>query len=84
MSVPALRPSQSPSQAVIEAVADREGVDPVNLSIPLYDTIDPDALDTIVQGREDGTESSIRVEFTYYGYSIAVSAGDSVQVLDAP
>lgn len=55
----------------------------MNLSVPLYDSIDPEALDTIVQRVQNADESSLRIEFTYYGYSIVVSAAGSVQVLDS-
>lgn len=57
--------SDSPSQAVIQAVADAEGVDPVDLP-PVFESIDPDALDQVVS-RIEG-----HVRFDYCGYTVTV------------
>lgn len=83
MSVTAIRQPESLSESVIEAVADREGVDPMDLTAPLYDAVDPEALDAMVQNDAKYNESSLRIEFQYYGYTISVSADGSVQVSDA-
>lgn len=83
MSVTAIRQPESLSESVIEAVADREGVDPMDLTAPLYDAVDPEALDAMVQDDAKYNESSLRIEFQYYGYTISVSADGSVQVSDA-
>jgi hypothetical protein len=61
--------SKPPSQAVVEAVASAEGLDPLELPVPLYDAIDPDALDALFQ--DDDTDG--RVEFSYYGYDVTVT-----------
>lgn len=53
------------SQAVIMAVADAEGVDPIDLPT-LYEAIDPDALDQLLSG--DG----VQVRFNYNGYGVTV------------
>lgn len=53
------------SQAVIMAVADAEGVDPVDLP-PLAEAIDPDALDQLLSGDEG------QVRFNYNGYGVTV------------
>lgn len=76
--------AESPSQTVVEAVANREGVDAMELTVPLYDAIDPEALDAIVQGDQTDDASSLRIEFSYYGYAVSVAADGSVQVEDAP
>lgn len=60
--------------AVVKAVADAEGVDPVDLSSPLAYTVDPDALDTLFRA---GTG---RVTFDYCGYLVAVDADRTVEV----
>lgn len=72
--------TDSPSQAVIETIAEREGVEPMDLSVPLYEAIDPDALDTLIQDTPKYRESTPRVEFTYYGYDLTVTANGLVQV----
>ncbi len=63
--------SQRTSQAVIAAVADAEGVDPVDLDRPLYEAVDPEALDSLFRssGRR---ELDGHVRFEYYGYEITV------------
>lgn len=66
--------SVSRSTVVIETIAEREGVDPVDLREPLYEVIDPEALDAIVQSGD------VRVTFDYHGYSISVSQTDGVEV----
>ena len=44
---PFRRTDDAPSTAIVGAVASAEGVPPRTLD-PLYDTIDPDALDALV------------------------------------
>lgn len=53
------------STQVVEAVAEMEDTDHTELS-PLFDTIDPDALDTIVD------ENGGAVSFQYAGYAVKV------------
>lgn len=69
-----------PSQAIIEAVADAEGVDLFDVSFPayepLYSVIDPEALDSLF----DGTTDDLRVELTYAGYDVTVFDGGRVRL----
>lgn len=71
----------SPSEAVVRRVADFEGVDPTEL-LPLFDTIDPDALDAIVRSAAGNDDAGLRIEFTYHGYDVTVT-GDGVVHVDA-
>ncbi|WP_135302229.1 HalOD1 output domain-containing protein [Haloarcula amylovorans] len=66
------------SDAVFEAVAAREGIDPTELPEPMFPLIDPDALDSLFR-RGTG-----RVAFEYLDYEVTVeSSGDiSVDALD--
>jgi len=75
--------AQSPSEAVVEALADAKGVDPLELD-PLYDAIDPDALDALFDGAADGRRQG-RVEFRTAGYRVEVTATGRVHLtsLDA-
>lgn len=57
-------------EKVIYAVANADGVDPVDMA-PLYDTIDPEALDAIFDGGGRG-----RIAFTYEGHEVAVTCDD--------
>lgn len=63
-----------PSVAVVEAVAREAGVRPVDLP-PLYDTIDPDALDQLLP-----TDGLGLVRFRYDGYDVTLSGADDVRV----
>ena len=65
----------APSQAVVERVAGCEGVDHTEL-VPLFDAIDPDALDRLVE-RSQGKTSVPRITFIYHGYEVTVT-GDGV------
>lgn len=68
-----VKPSESLSLAIIEAVAEEEGVDPVRLEPPLYTVLDPDALDQLFQSNGNGTDISIeQVTLTYHGYEVTV------------
>lgn len=62
------------SQAVLAAVASAEGVDARNLSDPLYDVIDPDALDTLFRN------GSGLITFDYIGYRVSVDSDATVEV----
>ena len=72
---------------VINAVAEREGVDPMEIEPPeyeaLYDVVNPEALDALFAPREDGTPRGTgRVEFVFCGYRIAVTSDGEVDVLE--
>lgn len=63
---------ESLSIAVIEAVAEAEGVDPIDLR-PLYDSIDPDALDSLFRFRLDGgLAADAHLVFAYHDYEISI------------
>jgi len=63
------------SERVVTAVADAAGVDPSALDAPLYDAVDPDALDKLYDERPHPT-----VEFAYGGHSVVVEPGGTVDV----
>jgi hypothetical protein len=66
---------------VIEAVARREGLEPVDLHVPLNDAIDCDALDQLFSGT---TRRDVRIEFSYGGYDVSVEGGDDPEVTLEP
>lgn len=68
------------SQTVVEAVAEAEGVPPVELKSPLYDVIDPDALDQVFAERLTDGRMSGRVTFSYNGYEVTVCGDGYVSV----
>ncbi len=72
---------QTASEAVLDAIAEEAGVDVLDLAVPLYDAVDPDALDAFYRtaaGADGAGPSS--VSFSYYGYEVEVS-GDGELVL---
>lgn len=71
-----------PSTAVVEVVASASNRDPMSIE-PLYDAIDPDALDTIVADAETRADGDVTVEFTFDGYEVTVSTDGSVLVRPA-
>lgn len=75
---------ESPSGAVISAVSAVEGVEPTELGC-LYDRIDPDALDTLLNGPEvSGNSGFLGVEFQYSGYRVTVRNNGSITVIEDP
>ncbi len=61
------------STAIVECVADANGVDPCALDDRLYDHVDPDALDTLLNtgGRGQGTVE-VNVSFRMAGCEVTV------------
>ncbi|MFB1066276.1 HalOD1 output domain-containing protein [Natrinema sp. H-ect4] len=53
----------SPATEIVDRVAEMEEQDPLDLP-PLYDSIDPDALDRLAE--------SSKIQFEYIGYNITV------------
>lgn len=73
--------AESLSQTIVYAVAERKGVDPVDLSERLYDCVDPDALDRLFDtGGHDAVGS---VVFTMAGCRVRVESGRAVVVTEA-
>lgn len=70
-----------PSTAVIEAVADYKGVEPMNLEPALFDVIDPDSLDALIgTGESVHAPSDLSVHFTYNECRVDVSSDGTVEV----
>lgn len=58
-----------PSETVVAALAENADVDPLEFDVPLYEAIDPDALDALFEGSET---AQLRVTFTYESYDVTV------------
>lgn len=69
-----LRDSLSLSEAILQEVAECEEVPPEELNPPLYDVIDPDAIDAIFQG------DTGHVSFEHQGYFVTVSHSGDVSL----
>jgi hypothetical protein len=69
------------SAAVIEAVADAADREPAELGTPLYDQIDPDALDNLFGDRHNGMpRGSGHVVFTLLDYEVTVYSDGHIVV----
>lgn len=74
--------AKSVCMKVVKAVAAREGVDPVTLTPPLYEAINPDALSSLFESQASEMDQRTgSVMFTYNGYTVTVSSDGEV-VLD--
>ena len=74
--------ARSLTLAIVGEVADREGVDPLDLEPPLHDVVDPDALEALFSDSIDGTtREDVAVEFDYCGHRVLVDGG-TVRVED--
>jgi hypothetical protein len=73
--------SEPPSTRIVRAVAAAEGVDPAELSPPLYDVVDTDAVDALfASGGSQPPPVGTRVSFTYNGYRVRVEGDGEVSV----
>jgi hypothetical protein len=79
----ALHERTTASEAVVEAVADEEGVSPIDVRPPLYEVIDPDALDQLTSSMTRvSDESPGRIVFSYAGYEVTVAGDGEVSVAE--
>ncbi|GAB7018289.1 HalOD1 output domain-containing protein [Halostagnicola bangensis] len=69
--------SQPLSVQLVRKIAEKEGIDPTELDAPLYDVINPEALNELFEPRRNGESRCGTVEFTYQGYQIVVEQDDS-------
>ncbi|UIP00180.1 hypothetical protein Hbl1158_02070 [Halobaculum sp. CBA1158] len=67
------------SERVVDGVAAAEGVEPAALDSRLYDAVDPEALDRVV---ESGSPESV-VRFEFHGYRVTVRGDGAVTGVDA-
>lgn len=85
MTNPLLQPEfsdkdRSLSTAVIEAVSERAGEAPSGLP-PLYETVDPDALDCLFEPVSTGIpRQGGVVEFPYAGYRVRISSDGGIDI----
>lgn len=68
------------SHAVVQAVAEAERVDPLELTPPLYEVIDSDALDRLFAVTPTHHRTDGEVSFSYNGYGVTVRGDGSVSV----
>ena len=68
-----------PSWAVVQAVAVATDTDPTEL-VPLYDSVDTDALDALLLRARNGNNSPVSVSFSFAGRSVTVDSDGDVVV----
>lgn len=86
-----IKPDQTPSEAVIRAVASASGRKPTPLSNteggetldPLYNVINPDALDKLCNSTTENSQSAGTVKFRYSGYAVTVDGTELVTVTES-
>jgi hypothetical protein len=67
------------SDKVVERVAEAEGVDASELETPLFEAVDPDALDRIFEPIKKKSERNQgQIQFPYHGYRVVVTAEENV------
>lgn len=70
-------------QNVVCEIADQEGVDAIDLTPPLYDVIDVEALEVLVTGSPSRHNSpGPTVEFEYCGYTVTIDESAHVSIGD--
>ena len=73
----------SASRRVLNVVAEAEGTQPSNLEPPLYEVIDPKAIDQLIQsGSNRGPASAPHVEFTYLEYRIRITDSGEITLTE--
>lgn len=65
-------------ETIVSAVARVEGVDPVDLSEPVFAFVDPDALDALVASARPDTDLS--VTFEAWGHEIGIEGDGTIRV----
>ena len=78
MSGSTLSSPGSPSLRVVQAVANAEGVDPVELEPALYDAVDPTAIDELFAPTTPNASRNGRLRFRYRGYDVTVQSDGAV------
>lgn len=69
------------STTVVTAVAEAAGVDPLEIGTPLYECIDPEALDDLFGDKHDGTtRGGGRVVFTLLDFDVTAYSDGHVVV----
>ena len=75
------KPDSSLSEAVLEAVATEMGVEQSDLPDPLFDAIEPEALDSLFRPDRNGHPTrSGHTTFSYAGYEVTAYSDKRVEL----
>lgn len=70
------------SEVIVSEVAKAKGVSPTQLRTPLYETVDPDALNCLLESNEGNLRSqSPTVQFSFHGFVVQATS-DRVSVTE--
>lgn len=75
-------PPESPVLTIVQKVADRKGIDPTEVSPPLQQRLDTDALNRLFAPTHSDERSSGQLMFTYCGHEVTVHANGDITVED--
>lgn len=79
IATPSQHASEAVSLEIAEKVAERNGVEPQDLTPPLHSAIDTEALNRLFESTESGSREGA-VTFEYNGCTVRVVATGSVDV----
>jgi hypothetical protein len=74
--------SRTPAEAVLDALGEVTDVDPIDLS-PLYDAVDPDALDQLFHAADGRSDGDGLLGFAFEDWNVFVSGDGRIRVCDA-
>lgn len=70
--------ARTATDRVLDALAAKERCDPAEFSTPLYDVVDPDALDEVLS--RDSSNHEVYVGFSFEGHGVQVHGDGTVYV----
>ncbi|MFC6862967.1 HalOD1 output domain-containing protein [Halomicroarcula sp. GCM10025817] len=71
-----------PTETIIRALADAAGVEPVDLP-PIYEYVDPEALDALFEGHDGDTDSDTILSFQVDAWNVFVHSDGRIRICDA-
>ena len=71
--------SLTPSISLIEELSEMTDRDPLTMP-PLYDSIDTDALDSLLSNASTNGHPTVTVSFEYDGYSISIESSGNITI----
>lgn len=71
--------SEAVTIQIAEQIAEKNGIDPRELTPPLYSAIDTEALNTLFESTKNGPREG-EITFEYNGYTVRVVATETVGI----
>lgn len=68
------------SLSILEAIAERDGSAASTMEPPLYEIVDPDALDQLLGGNGRDTQPPVTVRFEYAGHRIVAGSDGTLEI----